>query len=201
MKPNLLCIETQYGKLPKIFKVANKRGDATLIRQTELTQGHLQKATGLITTMHLDQLSMMDFSDDLEAFLMRGGRWFFNGHMMRPLVFELKTYEHVGKMGKTALELTELADHCIFNGIDRTDFGARKGVSGFYGRGSNPLPKGATAITGVGDKQAPLDWEWKITGGGRVFSHAGNDLQGTAGSKKMTTRLCKNIISWALAES
>lgn len=200
MKPNLLCIQSHFGKLSTLFKEAEKRVDARVIRQTELTKEHLEKATGLITTMHLDQLGMMAFSETLEAFLTRGGRWFFNGHFMRPLVFDLKPYEHVNEPGKDALALTVLADHPIFKGVDRADLGARKGVAGFYGRGSNPMPEGATAITGVGRKQAPLDWDWEIPSGGRLFSHAGNDLQSAAGPDEATLQLSQNIIAWTMAE-
>lgn len=200
MKPNLLCIQSHFGKLPKLFKEAEKRPDARVIRQAELTKEHLDTATGLITTMHLDQLGMMAFSEPLAAFLTRGGRWFFNGHFMRPLVFDLDPYEHVDEAGKPALALTVLAHHPVFNGVDRADLGARKGVAGFYGRGSNPMPDGAVAITGVGRKQAPLDWDWTMPGGGRLFSHAGNDLQSAAGPDEATLRLSQNIIAWTMGE-
>lgn len=200
MKPQLLCIQSHYGKPSKLFREAGKRHDTTLVRQAELTREHLLGATGLITTMHLDQLGMLAFSTELELFLNRGGRWFFNGHMMRALVFGLKTYEYVDENGKAALALTELAEHVIFAGVDRADLGARKGVAGFYGRGSNPMPEGAVAITGVGRKQAPLDWDWTLAGGGRLFSHAGNDLQSTAGPDEAALQLSQNIIAWALTE-
>lgn len=201
MKPALLCVESHYGKRSKLFREAEKRDDAIVVRQSDLTRDHLGKATGLITTMHLDQLAMMAFSEALESFLSRGGRWFFNGHMMRPLVFDLPPYQHVNEPGKAALALTELADHPVFAGIDRADLGARKGVAGFYGRGSNPLPEGALAITGVGRKRAPLDWDWAVPGGGRIFSHAGNDLQSAAGPDEATLRLSQNIISWSMSET
>lgn len=201
MRTNLLCIQSHYGKLSKLFKAAEQRPDCTIIRQSDLSAKHLETATGLITTMHLDQLGMMEFSKELEDFLQRGGRWFYNGHMMRSLVFGLKTYEHIAEEGKAALGLTELVDHPIFVGVDRSEFGASKGVAGFYGRGSNPLPNGALAITGVGRKKAPLDWDWITPGGGRVFSHAGNDLQGSGGTMgDGPTILMKNIISWTMAE-
>jgi hypothetical protein len=201
MSANLLCIESHYGKRSKLFKAAEKRGDAIVVRQSDLTAKHLENAKGLITSMHLDQPGMMAFSDGLEAFLKRGGRWMFNGHLMRPLVFDLKTYEHVGETGKAALALTSLADHPVFIGVDRAAFGASKGVAGFYGRGSNPMPDGAVALTGVGRKQAPLDWVWSTPGGGQFFSHAGNDLQGSGGTMgDGPSQLMLNILAWVMAE-
>jgi len=196
----LLCIKSHYGGRSPLFKEAEKRSDGLVVQQTELTAQHLQNATGLITTMHLDQLGMQAFSDQLEGFLNRGGRWFFNGHMMKPLVAGLGIYQHVGETGKSALDLIELADHPIFTGVDRIGLRARKGVAGFYGRGANPLPDGATPITGVGAKQAPLDWQWQRPAGGCIFSHAGNDLQSTALSKEDSLKLSQNIIAWVMQE-
>lgn len=200
MSNSLLCIQSHFGDLPMLFKLAQQRGDAVIISQTELTKQHLQDATGLITTMHLDQLNMMDFSSELEAFLSRGGRWFFNGHIMRPLVFNLKNYIPIRAAGKNDLALTALEKHMVFNAVDRSMLGVRKGVAGFYGRGYNPMPKGATVITGVGDDKAPLDWHWNCPKGGQIFSHAGNDLQSVAETKATSQILAKNIIKWVASE-
>ena len=200
-KMTLVYIESHYGGGSALFNEIEKRDDAIVVRQPELTVDHLQNATALISTMHLDQLGMLAFSDQLEKFLNRGGRWFFNGHMMKPLVAGLQIYQYVCEEGISALELNELNNHPIFTGVDRIGLRSRKGVTGFYGRGSNPMPVGATAITGVGSKQAPLDWEWKRPGGGRIFSHAGNDLQSTALSKEDTVKLTQNIIAWTMEEN
>lgn len=197
-KASLLFIQSNYGKPSKMFNEVAKQDNSASILQTELNIEHLRSATGLITSMHLDQIGMMEFSKELEEFLKRGGRWFFNGHLMRPLVFGLKNYEYINEEGKESLQLTQLANHPIFDGINRDSLAERKGVAGFYGRGHNPMPKGAIAITGVGRKQAAVDWVWKTPYGGEIFSHAGNDLQGTASDKKTSLRLINNIISWTM---
>lgn len=200
MSNSLLCIQSHFGDLPMLFKLAQQRDDVVIISQTELTKQHLQDASGLITTMHLDQLSMMAFSSELEAFLSRGGRWFFNGHIMRPLVFNLENYIPIKAAGKNDLALTALEEHMVFNAVDRSTLGVRKGVAGFYGRGYNPMPKDALAITGVGDEKLPLDWHWNCPKGGQMFSHAGNDLQSVAETKQASQVLTQNIINWVMAE-
>lgn len=206
MKPKILYIQTHYyhGKQPKFLKELKKRKDIIIIWQSDLTSDSIKNATGIITTMHLDQLGMLSFSSELEAFLNRGGRWFFNGHMMRPLVFGLQNYIPIKESGKQGLALTPLADHPIFKGIDRSKFGESKGVAGFYGRGHNPMPRGATAITGIGTKKNPLDWDWSISNSGqksgRIFSHAGNTLLSVAGDKEATKQLRENIFSWTLSK-
>ncbi len=196
----LLCIQSHSGKPGVTFQQAAGRGDARVIRQPQLTRDHLAQARGLITTMHLDQIGLMGFAADLAAFLDRGGRWFFNGHMLREFVPGLGVYQPIPQAGREDLRLTPLAQHAVFAGIDRARLGARKGVAGFYGRGANPLPVGATAVTGVGPGRLPLDWDWARPEGGRLFSHAGNDLPGACEARADSQRLADNVIAWTLAE-
>ncbi|NKQ40603.1 MAG: hypothetical protein HF962_03435 [Sulfurovum sp.] len=201
MKKKLLCIQSHYGKPPKLFQKAKKRDDTIVIRQSQLSSRDITDATALITTMHLDQIGMMEFSKELEVFLERGGRWFFNGHMMRPLVYDLKNYIYIDEGGdRESLRLTELSDHFVFKDISRDAFLERKGVAGFYGRGHNPMPKGAVAITGVGRKKAPIDWVCKFGTEGEFFSHSGNDIWGAIGKGEMQNRLLENIITWVTKE-
>lgn len=196
----LLCIQSHYGKPGAAFREAEKRDDAIVVRQTDLQAKHFEHARGLITTMHIDQIGLMLFQDALISLLNKGGRWFFNGHIMRVFVDGLSIYQPIRHAGKEDLRLTPLNEHAIFTGVDRDDLGVRKGVAGFYGRGHNPMPEGAQAITGLGPQRFALDWDWPRPAGGRIFSHAGNDLPGTAGSEEVTTRLARNIIAWTMAE-
>ncbi|HBR96091.1 MAG TPA: hypothetical protein DD979_01770 [Gammaproteobacteria bacterium] len=194
----LLCIQSHYGKPGLTFQLAAERPDAIVIRQPDLRASHFDSACGLITTMHLDQIGFMDFTAELEAFMDRGGRWFFNGHIMRPFLNELQDYIPAARAGLDGLQLSTLNSHSIFDGIDRATLQSRKGVAGFYGRGHNPMPQGATAVTGVGPEQAPLDWVWKRPLGGELFSHAGNDLPGTCEDESDSRRLAANIIAWVM---
>lgn len=205
MKPKILYIQSHYyHEKPKFLKELEKFKEIVIVEQSDLTSDLISNAAGIITTMHLDQLHMQSFSSELETFLKQGGRWLFSGHIMRPLVFGLQNYIPIKESGIEGLGLTPLADHPIFEGINRSEFGDSKGVAGFYGRGYNPMPLGATAITGVGSEQMPLDWDWSVPNSGqqpgRIFSHAGNTLLSVSGNKKATKRLRQNIISWALTK-
>lgn len=37
---------------------------------------------------------------------------------------------------------------------------------------------GALAVDGVGPLALPVDWKWRTPGGGKMFSHARNDIGG-----------------------
>lgn len=197
---NLLLIHSHYGDIPTIFAEAIALGDATLVREIDLTDQHFEAARGLMTTTHLDQLGFMAYTAVLESFLDRGGRWFFNGHFMRPLVSGIETYVPIKKAKRHDLVLSRLNDHSIFTGIDQSSLETRKGVAGFYGRGHNPLPEGGLAINGIGPDLLPVDWAWSRPKGGHIFSHAGNDLYGMSNSETTRKQLTERIISWTAGE-
>lgn len=203
LSPNggqLLLIHSHYGAPPDLFGLAMERGDAVTVRQKDLTSAHFAAAKGLITTSHVDQIGLLEFSDDLLALLARGGRWFFNGHILRELVPGLGIYQPIQKAKRSDLVLTRINEHAIFEGVDQPSFEENKGVAGFYGRGHNPLPEGGLVINGIGPDKLPIDWEWTVAGGGKMFSHAGNDIGGMSGPNPNHKLVAPRILAWTMGE-
>ncbi|ODT66466.1 MAG: hypothetical protein ABS75_27205 [Pelagibacterium sp. SCN 63-23] len=196
----LLLIHSHYGNPPELFALPGKRGDAVIVREKDLAPHHLDEARGLITTSHVDQLNFLSLRPHLEAFLGRGGRWFFNGHILRELVAGLRTYQPIVKARRADLVLARINEHPIFEGVDQPSFEENKGVAGFYGRGHNPPPEGATVINGIGPDRLPIDWEWRLPSGGRFFSHAGNDIGGMSGVNPNHALVGPRIIAWTMGE-
>lgn len=191
----ILLIRSHFGGVPKGFADAAAAGRLAMPWEWDVTPALLSTARGVITTMHLDQIRAETWRADLDALLDRGGRIWINGHVARPFVTGLKPFVLAGR-GRADLLQTVLADHPVFDGIDRAAFQARRGVAGFYGRGHNPMPEGAVALTGVGAARVPLDWEWHRPGGGVVFSHAGNDIWGNSDDSAVTARLVAAVLAW-----
>jgi hypothetical protein len=175
--------------------VAN--GTLRPVWEWDLTPDDLAQARGVLTTIHLDQIRMMEFGEAFEALLDRGGRLVFNGHVMRPFIAGLTPFVPVGGGRRVDFALTPLADHPVFAGVDRAALQLSRGVAGFYGRGCNPPPEGALALTGVGEGRLPLDWVWRRPRGGAILSHAGNDWWGAGSDKPALERLADNIVGWA----
>lgn len=194
----LLLIHSHYGTPTSLFQLAADQGTGLILRERDLTPDHFAAARGLMTTTHLDQIGFLAFSGAVQAMLARGGRWFFNGHVMRELIPGLRTYVPIPQARRADLVLTRLNDHPIFDGIEQSDFEENRGVAGFYGRGHNPLPDGAVAINGVGPERLPIDWEWRLPGGGRMFSHAGNDIGGMGGPNDTHERVTQRILDWTM---
>ncbi len=176
-----------------------KHIDAGMLREvweSEMTEEDFEHAPAIMTTMHLDQIRAENWRSAFSRLLARGGRIAISGHIMRPFLDGLAPYRPAEKCGREGLKLAVLADHPVFDGIDRIYCGTRRGVAGFYGRGHNPMPQGGTALTSVGPARAPIDWVWNRPDGGSIFSHAGNDLWGVAEEPEITERLMDNLVHW-----
>ncbi|WP_240230578.1 hypothetical protein [Devosia lacusdianchii] len=196
----VLLIHSHYGPPPEGYATAAVDGRLAIVRERDLTAADFAAASGLITTTHLDQVGFLTHAQAYTALLDRGGRWFFNGHMLRYFIDGLGLYRPLVAPKRAGYALTRLYDHPIFTGIDQRGLEENKGVAGFYGRGHNPLPAGGIAVNGIGPEMHAIDWVWARPDGGQVFSHAGNDLGGMGGETGNGALLTQRIIAWCAGE-
>ena len=199
---SVLLIHSHFGPPPACFNIAAEAGLVTILRESALDAGMLASATGIITTTHLDQVWFSRHRAEIATMLGRGGRLFFNGHILRPFAEGLEVYRPMLSKQLADFRLVQVNPHPVFGDLDPADMMTRKGVAGFYGRGHNPLPRRARMITGLGPLKLPVDWEWALPDGGVIFSHAGNDLwgqapDGAAGASDFAMRIAR----WTAGES
>jgi hypothetical protein len=191
-----IYLKSGYGDVSPVIVAAAARGEATIVDQANLTPAVLEAHSGMITGQQLDQDALLALTPALEAFLDKGGRWFFNGHVVRPLVDGLLQYRPIAAPKRADFDLTPVNPHPLYNGIDLKMLETNKGVAGFYGRGCNPLPEGAVAVNGLGASQVPVDWVWARPRGGRMFSHSGNDLGSIGLEWGLADELTSRILAW-----
>lgn len=182
---------------PQALRAAVARGAVTPLAQADLTETVLMRHRGLVTGMLFDQDAAMALRPVLERFLDRGGRWFFNGHVMRPFLDGLMPYEVMAAPRRSDFTLVSRNPHPVFDGVDIASLETNRGVAGFYGRGCNPPPPGAVVVNAYDPRDIPVDWVWRRPGGGAFFSHAGNDLAQIASMHGIGERVWANIIAWA----
>jgi len=127
-----------------------------------------------------------------------GGRLVFCGHVLRPFVYGLEHFIPLADKRRADYVLTRLAEHPVFAGIDAKTLEANRGVAGFYGRGHNPPPPGATVLNGLGPDLAPVDWVWHRSAGGVLLVHSGNDLWGVGDDPAVKTLIAERLVSWCL---
>lgn len=193
----VLWLHSAYDGPPEPVRAAAAAGRVTVLRQADLTPETLLAHRGLITGNQLDQNAMLALKDALAAFLDAGGRWVFNGHMVRPLVAGLAQYRPIAAPKRPDFDLTAVNAHPILEGIDIKGFETNNGVAGFYGRGCNPPPEGAVVVNGFGPSLVPVDWVWHRPQGGAIFNHAGNDLGQIAAMHGLGAQVWAQIIDWA----
>lgn len=193
-----IYLKSTYEAPSEVVKAAAAKGTVTIIEQSALNADMLLAHKGLITDNQLDQNAMVLMREALAAFLDAGGRWFFNGHMVRPLVDGMAQYRPIEAPKRTDFDLSPVNAHPLFSDIELFKLETNKGVAGFYGRGCNPLPEGAVAVNGLGPAQVPVDWVWVRPRGGRIFSHAGNDLGSLGLEWNLSGELTRRIIEWTL---
>lgn len=194
---SVLFVDSYSGMTEALFDKPEAAGKLRRVRQRDLTAAHFTGASGLITTMYLDQIGFIEHAGSIQALLGRGRRWLFNGHVLRPIVPGLGIYVPLPEPRRVDFTLTRLSEHPIFAGIDQKALEMNKGVAGFYGRGHNPMPQGATAINGLGPQNLPIDWHWARPEGGYIFSHAGNDFWHNGDDEALHQMLADRAVAWA----
>lgn len=130
----------------------------------------------VLISMSADQVHLGEIRPKLEAYLDGGGTLLINGHIARPFLPELSRYEPMEKRGLKELVIHRENEHPLFAGVPADSLTLRKGVAGFYGRGTNPPPDGALVIHSVGPDHVAVDWLYERPKGGRIFVHSGVEL-------------------------
>lgn len=192
-----IYLKSAYEAPSEVVQAAVDRGEVVVVQQRHLTPEILAAHRGLVTGIQVDQDHLMGLRPALERFLDAGGRWFFNGHLVRPLVEGLGQFRPLLAPKRADLDLSSVQTHPIFDGIDLKQLETNKGVAGFYGRGCNPPPEGAVVVNGLGPSLVPVDWVWARPSGGRFFSHSGNDLGSLGLEWGLAPELTQRILRWA----
>jgi hypothetical protein len=193
----VLFVQSHSGPVDAEFAQAAESGALRVRREREIEAEDLEAATGLITTIHLDQAGWLDRAAAVRRLLDRGGRWIFNGHILRPFLPGLAVYMPLLRPKRADFALARLAEHPLFAGIDQEKLALNRGVAGFYGRGHNPMPRGGTAINGIGPERLPIDWEWSPPTGGTILVHAGNEFWGCGDDPALKRELAARAVAWA----
>lgn len=199
MSKHAVFIVSTDNAMPPLFDEMQSQGLVHPVRQDRLTPEIIASASGLIATASVDQVDLLEKRDAIAKLLDMGGRMVINGHVMRPFVEELKSFVPLLSPHRQSFVLTRLADHPVFEGIPADALETNRGVAGFYGRGHNPPPAGATVITGIGPDRLPVDWTWRRPAGGALFVHSGNDLWGVGDDPKIKRLVAERLVGWCRA--
>jgi hypothetical protein len=186
------------GKSPKFWNSQEHKSKFDVINQYALEDVEFDKYKAILVSMHIDQYVLSSMKPRLEKFLKDGKKLFFNGHIIKPFLDGLSEYIPMENPDLYDFKVKELASHPIFDGFEIERLNLRKGVAGFFGRGSNPAPKGAKILLGFRGGEVACDWEYMTPNGGILYVHSGNDLwmcfeEGSDLGDKMFTNIVKYL--------
>ena len=168
------------------------------IDQYALSSDTLSRTDVVITTMHQDQRWLQRRGDILQNFLEAGGTLVLQGQVAIPFISGLRIFEPMHRPSLDDYRLQALCpDHPLYLGFDTAELNMRRGVAGFYARGSNPPPENATILSGLRGGSVPVDWI-SPAGSGCILMHSGNDLWTTFHEPQKNLKLTNNLLGWAI---
>ncbi|WP_417812434.1 hypothetical protein [Thalassospira alkalitolerans] len=177
--------------------VGNHAPNIVQIDHYDLADVDLAPYQALMLPAHLDQRFFGTLSAKICAFLDDDKTLVFNGHVAWPMLAEFNEFVPLASQSLENLIIHRENDHPVFDGVLTDELTFRRGVAGFYSRGCNPPPDGATVLHSVGPDRLPCDWLYHRPEGGRILMHAGNDLWMYAGSSDSTGRIVPQLCQWA----
>ena len=167
--------------------------------QYELENINLEKYEAIIFSMYIDQYILLKLGDKLRAFLTKDKKILFNGHIVKPFFKELATFIPTPRPTLEEFKIVKLQEHPIYKNININILYKRKGVAGFFSRGSNPPPKNAKQLMAIKNSEIIVDWEYMINGG-ILYVHSGNDLWCCMEKEEGNIMLFNNIVDWILGD-
>jgi hypothetical protein len=183
----LLLVNTPNERPAFLADLRRHRFD--VVQQYELDRLDLDRFSGIVLTMHSDQVHLSENAAKLDAYLDGGGSVIFNGHVVQPFLPELTPFRPLADQTRKTLRINREAEHPLFGCVTSDDLSFQRGVMGFYGRGTNPPPAGAVVLNSAGPERAAVDWLLTRPTGGRLFVHTGDDLfsfLSRAGSERLS---------------
>lgn len=183
------CFTRRYSERPFF------RQQLTQIDQYELTETDLTGFAGVVVSSQADQDFLYRHRDRIRTYLDKGGVVAFSGHISRPWLPGGGTFEPKQIDSADDYVVQDATDHPVFDGVAMDDLTYQRGVAGFFARGHNPPPEGATVILRLADGE-PVVYVDKVTTDGTIFAHSGNDLIAFDRRETSARRVPPQLVTW-----
>lgn len=151
--------------------------------------------------MH-DQIFLKSIEPKLTAYLAAGGHFIINGHIVIPWLPCLSTFKAVSPKPYTNWMIRPAQPGRYFGRMDFWEFHRHEGILGQYARGYSDAPPGAQALCMIGGPtpeggihEGPVDWVWRMPGGGKVFVHNGDHIESFCSDPRHQPNLLHDILN------
>lgn len=179
-----------------LLDTTNTQARVDCIDQYALPSLSLNRYHGILISMMADQRLLLREKERLESYLQQGGTLVINGHIAYPFLDLLQPFIPIKDPSLEDFKVERQSPHPVFESITAEGMNERRHVAGFWGRGANPPPVGASCIHTLEQGKCPIDWEYQPPTGGRILMHSGNDMWITLENEADNERLFTQLLDW-----
>lgn len=154
-----------------------------------------------LSGMH-DQIFLKSIEAKLVAYLASGGHFLINGHILVPWLPCLSPFKPVSPKPFTNWMIRPAEPGAYFGRMDFENFHRHEGILGQYARGYSDAPDGAQWLCMIGGPtpdgtihEGPVDWVWRMPGGGKVFMHNGDHIEQFCSDPRHEPNLFHDILN------
>lgn len=172
----------------------------TRIDQYDLPGTEIQEFAGLVVSSQADQDFLYRHRERLRTYLDAGGVVVFSGHLSRQWLPGAGTFVPPRIDTPDDYTVVEARPHPVFEGVSTDDLTYQRGVAGFFARGHNPPPDGATVLLRLRGGE-PVVYVDHVTTEGTILVHSGNDLACLDRRDTTAAKVPPQLVSWVRAMS
>lgn len=182
--------------------VASEFFEETLERidMYDLPRRALDSFPGLVVSSQVDQDFLYRHRRRIRTYLDAGGVVAFSGHLSREWLPGAGPFQPKSIESHEDYTVVEATTHPVFEGVEMSDLTYQRGVAGFFARGHNPPPEGATVLLRLPDGE-PIAYVDERSTGGTIFAHSGNDLLAFGGRSTTAASVPEQLLAWIHAKS
>jgi hypothetical protein len=168
----------------------------------DLEKHDLETVDVLFVSGSHDQIFLKSIEAKLTGYLSSGGHFLINGHITLPWLPCLSVFKAVSPRPFTNWMIRPAQPGAYFGRMDFENFHRHEGILGQYSRGYTVPPKGAQLLCLIGGPapdgridEGPVDWVWRMPGGGKVFMHNGDHIEQFCSDPRHQPNLFHDILN------
>ncbi len=162
--------------------------------------GILDGYAAVIVPAMVDQEHLSAHRDVIREYLDGGGVVVFGGHLHRDWLPGASMFVPLEVHSYRDYEVTWVAEHPIFAGVDPSDLTYRRRVAGFFARGHHPPPDGAEVLVRLAGGQ-PVTYLDRCSTAGTILVQSSGDLLGYYGLDSTAARIPGQLLDWVGIEA
>lgn len=170
--------------------------NVAILDQYELHTADLSTYNVLVVTDFIDQEFLYEKRQVIEDFLNAGNIVLACTHIFRPWLPGVNLFMPRKITKHSDYEMKVMKEDSFFAGVDMKELAYRKGVSGFYARGSHPLTNAQAEVVLAFTDGTPITVIDRTSTKGVIVSHSARDLLSYSTGDNTTSRITPQVLTW-----